>query len=160
MAEESLDQLPFERIREAGLRRIRLGLAPRAAQAQQNVNTAGVRTSGVGQLPMLGLMRDSALAEAGLEESISGQQAQQAGAERMARLQATLQDWLMQRQAGYEADAANTASRRGLQGALISKGLGAAGGLLKTALAVKYPWLRPAVGMSAGGSYADNSGVA
>jgi len=139
----ALHESPFQAIRESALKRIRLSEAPAAAIRQQAINAAGLRTSGAGQIPLIEAARARALAEAGVEESIAGQEAGQLGAERLASLQNqfALQQLRLggELQSGMEA----TRARRGFQGGLVGLGLGLGAGFLKNALLSKYPGLRP-----------------
>lgn len=137
----ALSELPFQNIRESALRRIRLSEAPAAAMRQQAINVAGLRTSGVGQLPLIEAARNRALSEAGIEESISGQEAQQLGSERLARLQNELAIQRMEKEYGLAALAGKTGARQDFQSELAGLGLGIGAGALKGALLSQYPWL-------------------
>lgn len=130
----ALEDLPFQNIRESALKRIRLSEAPAAALRQQAINAAGLKTSGVGQLPLIQAARNRALQEAGIEESISGQEAQQLGSERLASLQHQFALEQLRQEAALKQDLAGTAARRAFQSAITGKlldiPLGAFGGAL------------------------------
>lgn len=114
---------PFERLREAGLRKIRLAGGRTAGRQVQNVRSRGVRTSGVADLGLADIRNRRLEAEAGLEAGIAGKEADLESSLALGRQRFEQEKELSRLGFDLRGQESATASRRRFQSGLIGEGI-------------------------------------
>ncbi len=127
----------FQPYYEAALRRIRAGATRERRLAGRGIARAGVRTAGVGQIPITGITREQLVQERelaggfGREQALTGIQERRIKEQRAWRTQqaALNRQWQLQL-AKMSESARRRAERSGMWGQIIAGGLGAGGAVL------------------------------
>lgn len=117
----------FSGVADALKRRLRVGRLGQQSRIGQLVKSAGLRTSGVGQIPLIEAERTRQSQEAGIEGQLGSQRLGQLGSLEQIKLQGTIQERLGRLRGDRAGDIARTRARESLRNALIGSGLGLIG---------------------------------